>query len=146
MKRRDRYSRIEDMVERKVEDLSKKVYENIYNDILKITMKDSKLDEFFFCCDNILERECRIRLFKNIVIDYLKDYNFYKGGVEKGEFVDKDLMQRAITSRIQELLQDLRSISHRNEYQKMMLKTVKDLNKILEKNQIILNDYLFFLR
>ena len=112
----------------------------------KFDLAEVELDKFFFCCENIQERRFRISLFKIIISRYLEDYKFWSSGLEKGKFVDGDLMNRCITSRIQEYLQDLRDISHRDENQKMMLKTIKELLIILEKNQILLNDYLYFLK
>ncbi len=107
-----------------------------YNDKLK------KLDNFFWPrIKSNLERWARRELLKKIIELYICDYNFYKKGCENP---NSDLMQRAILSRLKDYKDDLENMDS-NKYQKCMLKTINNLDKILEKNEIRLVDYLYFL-
>lgn len=108
-----------------------------YNDKLK------KLDNFFWPrIKSNLERWARRELLKKIIELYIFDYNFYKKGCENP---NSDLMQRAILSRLKDYKDDLENMDS-NKYHKHTLKAINDLDKILEKNEIRLVDYLYFLR
>ena len=108
-----------------------------YNDKLK------KLDNFFWPrIKSNLERWARRELLKKIIELYIFDYNFYKKGCENPS---SNVMQGAILSRLKDYKDDLENMDS-NKYQKCMLKTINNLDKILEKNEIRLVDYLYFLR